>query len=56
MAASILVLMLFIASINCWCILFNLIDCGEPPEDEKYNNLDKFSKELEDYERKIKKK
>lgn len=71
MVASILVLMLFITSINCGCILFSLIDCGEPlyesdgvfygffkklSEDEKYSNLDKFSKELEDYERKIKKK
>jgi hypothetical protein len=55
MAASILVSMLFFISINCGCILFSLIDCGEPPEDEKYNNLDKFSKELEDYERKIEK-
>lgn len=56
MAASVLVLFLFLISINFGCILFNLIDCGEPPEDEKYNNLDKFSKELENYERKIKKK
>ena len=56
MAASILVSMLFFISINCGCILFNLIECGEPLEDEKYNNLDKFSKELEDYEKKIKKK
>lgn len=56
MGASVLVLLLFLISINCGCILFNLIGCGEPLEDEKCYNLDKFSKELEDYERKIKKK